>query len=150
MGETKLTEREVEKRCERGHPASVIARLFAVSMAKRLRWVRGAWQQYNAVSMKYSTTPDIVVGGMIGTFISTIGKTLLGDDEGMAAAINAPDFGAIEAACRIMLDPNSRFLTAPVAAPTPAQPQTAPPRGLKRVPSEPLGARRRASKAMRV
>ena len=148
MGETKLTEREVEKRIERGHPASTIARLFAASVSKRLRYDarRGQWMQFNAISMKFSPAPEFVVGAQIGGFVIGTARTLLaGGDERMDAALREPDWASIELAARVLLDPQSRFLTAPIEAPQAAPAPQAERRGLQHVPSAPLGARRGTS-----
>src|ERR1035437_6969889 len=119
MSERKLTELEVEKRCERAHPASVIARLFCASMSKRLRYGRAGWLQFNAISMKYSPIPEFVIGAQIGAFvIGTAGKLLEGTgDERMDVALREPDWSSIEAAARVLLEPGSRFLNAPVVDP---------------------------------
>ena len=149
MSERKLTESEVERRIERGHPASVIARLFAVSMAKRLRWdaQRAEWPLFNAVSGKFSPVSEFVVGAMIGAFVITTGKIALGgSSDEMDRALQQPDWASIEQAARVLLTPGSKFLTAPTEAPMPAQPQTTR-KGMAHVPAAPPGARRRLSGA---
>jgi|GEM_PF-1890183 len=153
MSERKLAEAEIIKRIERGHPASQIARLAAIHLKARYRWTGESWQAFNALSGRFSEVSEFTVGALIGLFTATIGRTALGgSDAAMDAALAAPDFAAIELAARVLLTPGSKFLTAPVGAPTPAQPQAAPPRGLKHVPLAPRGAgtRHHASRVMRI
>ena len=142
MAERKLTELEIERRIERAHPASVIARLFAVSVAKRLRWTQPAWQEFNGISRKFSATSEFTVGAMLGAFVADTGrKALGGSDAAMDAALANPDWPAIEQAVRILLAPGSKFLTAPTEAPQAAPAPKAERKGMAHVPSAPPSSR---------
>jgi hypothetical protein len=146
-----LSESEIERRIEAGHPASVLARLFAVSMRTRLRWSAGEWLQYNPISAKLSPISELEVGGLIGLFIADTARKLATGDPAMEAAIKQPDFASIERVLRVLLTPGSRFLTMEQAAQPAANGngQPAPPRER---PAAPPGARtrHRASRVARV
>jgi hypothetical protein len=153
MAERKLTESEVERRIERAHPASMIARLAAIHLKARYRWTGESWQAFNALSGRFSPVGEFTIGALLGLFTATTGRTALsGADAATDTALANPDWPAIEQAMRVLLDPGSKFLTAPIETPMPAQaPTKAERRGLQCVPSEPAGSRtrHRQSRVMR-
>lgn len=151
--ERKLTEQEFQRRVERGHPTSQIARLACVSTSKQLRWTGDKWALFNTTSGRFSEASAFVVGAMLGACVSiTARKALGGSDAAMDAALANPDWPAIEQAARILLSPGSRFLTMPVITEAPQVAPQADRRGMMHVPSGPRGAgtRHRASRVMRV
>ena len=154
MAERKLTEAEVEKRIERAHPASVIARLFCVNQSKRSRWDarREVWLAFNPIPMTFSAITDTVAGAMLGAFVATTAKSALGgSSDEMDAALKQPDWASIESMVRVLLTPGSRFLIAPIEEPVQVQPQADRQQGMRHVPLAPRGAgtRHHASRVMR-
>jgi len=152
MAERKLTELEIERRVDRGHPTSQIARLAAIHLKARYRSAGESWQAFNALSGRFSEASAFTVGAMIGAVVSTTAKAALGgSSDEMDRALANPDWPAIEQVVRVLLSPSSRFLTAPIEASVQVQPQ-ADRKGLQHVPSGPRGAgtRHRASRVMRV
>jgi len=143
MSLRKLTEQEFQRRVERGHPTSQIARLAAIPLKARWRWTGDKWMGFNALSGRFSEASAFAVGAMVGlSTADTARKALGGSDAAMDAALASPDWPNIESMVRILLAPGSKFLNAPTEAPTPAQPQGQR-RGLQRVPPAPAGARTR-------
>ena len=114
MEKKRLCELEIERRKERGHLWTVIAWMFCVSN-KRLRWDarRELWLMFNAISGRFSEVSDVTVGAMIGAFVITTGKAALGGSADADAQLANPDWASIVAAVRVLLSPESKFLTAP-------------------------------------
>jgi hypothetical protein len=149
------SESEIERLIEAGHPASALARLFAVSYGTRLRWSaaggkQGRWLQYNPISAKLSPIDALEVGGLIGLFIADTARKLAAGDPAMEAATKQPDFASIERVLRVLLAPGSKFLTAPVALPAAnGNGQAAPQRERPAAPPG-AGTRHRQSRMLRV